>query len=75
MATENNHPVAKAIRAYRPPEDRASSTSVLNLQNVPGRGVSGIVDGRKVTVGQLSWLSEDSEASQEFVESEAQFAS
>ncbi len=46
------HPLARAIVAWGPAPDGA----VTDFEELPGRGVSGVVDGRRVAVGSPAWL-------------------
>jgi Cu2+-exporting ATPase len=46
------HPLARAIVAWGPMPDGA----VTDFAEHPGRGVEGVVDGRRVAVGSPAWL-------------------
>jgi heavy metal translocating P-type ATPase len=48
IESEIDHPIAHAIRRAAPPLGRATDVAVTS-----GAGVSGLVDGRRVTIGRL----------------------
>ena len=53
----SEHPIARAIGAAV-----EEHSPVTGFENHGGRGVSGMVDGKHVAVGRLSWLSADAPA-------------
>jgi Cu+-exporting ATPase len=56
LESGSEHPIARAVAA------RAAETgplpTVVDFANHDGRGVTGVVDGRAVAAGRLSWLQE-----------------
>jgi Cd2+/Zn2+-exporting ATPase len=52
LAARSDHPVSKAIAAGLP----AASAEVLDFEALPGRGVQGRVDGRRVLLGNHALL-------------------
>ncbi|MER7558919.1 heavy metal translocating P-type ATPase [Nocardioides sp. NPDC126508] len=56
--TGSDHPLATALRSFveEPPEPPAS---VSAFEAHPGRGISAVVDGRRVVVGNSAMLAED----------------
>ncbi len=57
-ATEHasEHPIGRAIAAYA--TQMAPLPPVTDFENHGGRGVTGVVEGRSVAAGRLSWLHE-----------------
>jgi Cu+-exporting ATPase len=57
-ATEHasEHPIGRAIAAYA--AQMAPLPPVTEFENHGGRGVTGVVEGRSVAAGRLSWLHE-----------------
>ena len=53
LENASEHPVGRAIAALARPGE------VLDFENHPGQGVSGVVDGREVKAGRPSWLGID----------------
>ncbi|MBI9017545.1 MAG: cation-translocating P-type ATPase [Phycisphaerae bacterium] len=53
----SKHPAAKAINAVAAKANLTMGTAD-NFEEVPGKGVSGLVDGVKVLVGRDTWLGE-----------------
>ena len=56
VEARSEHPLAKAIVAFREPGERAENAEIAEFVAVAGRGVSAIVDGRKVVVGTQAFL-------------------
>lgn len=52
LALQSRHPVAQAITAYLP----QIAAEVKDAVEVPGHGVEGIVDGRRVRLGRAGWV-------------------
>jgi Cu2+-exporting ATPase len=50
----SEHPLARAICEAAP----AGGPSAVSVRNFPGRGVEGVVEGRRVRVGNLAFVSE-----------------
>lgn len=54
----SEHPIGRAIAAHA--NDRFGAPEpTSDFVNTPGRGVAGVVAGRAVLAGRLSWLAED----------------
>ena len=53
----SQHPLAKAIVNYAHESD-AENAEVTDFQSVTGKGAYGIVDGKKIAIGSLSWAQE-----------------
>ncbi len=47
----SDHPIARALRAYRP-----ATRTATNIREELGRGIAGLVDGRLVVVGAPPWV-------------------
>ncbi len=54
LESASEHPVARAIAALADPA--AGPAPVADVENVPGLGIRGTVDGRAVRAGRPSWL-------------------
>ncbi|KAI0200668.1 heavy metal translocatin [Astrocystis sublimbata] len=59
LVGDNEHPVSKAIARHLGPDTQPSS-SVTNVQSVPGYGVEGSMPGRLVRAGHASWAGNES---------------
>jgi Cd2+/Zn2+-exporting ATPase len=53
----SRHPIARAVVAVAR-KARIEPGQPADFEEVPGRGVSGIVDGRKIMVGRRTWVAE-----------------
>ena len=50
----SEHPIARAVAGSSPSDDRAGGPQIESFHALTGRGVTGVVDGRPVTVGRRS---------------------
>jgi Cd2+/Zn2+-exporting ATPase len=64
LASRSDHPVSKAI-AEKAREDNAALFSVVNFTALPGRGVSGVINGRTWFLGNRRLVEERSQCSPE----------
>jgi Cu2+-exporting ATPase len=58
----SEHPLASAIVTYaaaRTDADRALGGSLRDFESMPGRGASGVVDGRRVVVGNRKLMADE----------------
>lgn len=53
----STHPLATAV-SHALHERGLSSTTISDYNSIPGKGVSGVVKGRKVWVGRPDWINE-----------------
>ncbi|MDZ4166164.1 MAG: cation-translocating P-type ATPase [Coriobacteriia bacterium] len=56
LESHSNHPLARAVAAAG--VDDASGLTVSGVAETPGRGVTGVVDGEDLVVGNLAFVSE-----------------
>lgn len=52
----SNHPIALALQAHKAAIGKSSN--VDDIEEVPGKGIQGLVDGIHVRVGRLRWVAE-----------------
>jgi len=53
----SNHPVARSIVAVAK-EAKLELLNVVDSKEIPGKGVEGLIDGKRILVGRLLWLKE-----------------
>ena len=59
LAARSDHPVSTAVTAYwRGQEPQGAMLEVVNFVAVPGRGISGTIDGQAYHLGNLRWMRE-----------------
>ncbi len=58
LATRSDHPVSKAIAAGLVSADRPEESPVEDFMALPGRGVSGLVGGERLTLANHRWVEE-----------------
>ena len=56
LEAHSNHPIALALQSWA--VQRTLSSEVREIQEVPGQGIQGLVDGRELRVGRLSWVAQ-----------------
>lgn len=59
LETRSNHPFADAILQWANAEESSLNHRVDEVEEVPGAGLRGVVDGRPVAIGRLSWFDDD----------------
>lgn len=57
LESKSNHPVAKAI-VHHAMGLGVRINEVSQVAEIPGKGLSGIVDGNEISVGTIDWLNE-----------------
>lgn len=58
LAARSDHPVSKAIAAGLVSADRPEESQVEDFTALPGRGVSGLVGGERLTLANHRWVEE-----------------
>jgi Zn2+/Cd2+-exporting ATPase len=58
LAARSDHPVSKAIAAGLVSADRPEESPVEDFTALPGRGVSGLVGGERLTLANHRWVEE-----------------
>ena len=57
LESNSNHPVARALEQWaRDVGDADDEPTIDALEETPGAGIRGVVDGRDIAVGRLSWF-------------------
>lgn len=58
LETRSSHPLARALLDWARDHNDHAQTLVEDVEEVPGAGIKGLVDGRPVALGRLSWIDE-----------------
>ena len=56
LALRSTHPVSRAIASYITPGSRTAPVHVTELHDVPGDGISAVIDGVNVAIGRASFV-------------------
>lgn len=58
LAARSTHPASRAIAADLPPQPGDTLPTLTEIEELPGRGVTALVDGRLARLGRSDWVSE-----------------
>lgn len=61
LESRSAHPIGRALERHLPEVD-ASAFEIAEVEETPGRGIRGRVDGVEVCVGRPDWVSDQTEA-------------
>jgi len=62
LAAQSVHPLSKAVALYL---GRKSDAKILSFEEKPGKGIDGIIDGNRITIGSKHFVSNNEKTEEE----------